>query len=345
MDIGKLLAGLGIDQGKPDSDMLRQAESMWKMLDDLADSNPEGYQQFVSSNISQGKEAIEKEREAETQAFTRKLAKDDFVATLKVDFLLKPKIAEEDLKAPKSVVIDKRVLTTYRGSLLLSIFAVKDQNQGLPPSIDKITFRFDKKNEVCCSVCAALSPSNARGLLSIPMTEEARRDLSATLSKFHTLFPREAKKHILLKKLELDYDPRLHIFELLPSTLGKLQTYLDCDGKTSPPSSIILESLIEDQKLKKTPETKTPPPKPEVVFKSPAEQAPAPTKPEVPVKPKPKIEVIAEATDYEAMVVEKKVTQELIEIGIELDTVDSMAEVDLDISKLEIRILKRSLSK
>lgn len=34
--------------------LLRQADSMWKMLDDLAESDPEAYQRFIDKTLKEG---------------------------------------------------------------------------------------------------------------------------------------------------------------------------------------------------------------------------------------------------------------------------------------------------
>ena len=350
MDLAKLLSGMGLDKGKDSGDLLRQAENMWKMLDDLADNNPDGYQQFVSSNIKQGKEALEEEREAEVKAFTRDLAKEDFMATLKLDFTLKPRVDLGDMKAPSSVVIDKKTTTEYKGSLLLSVFAVKDQKADLQSSLDRFSFRFEK-NEVCCSVCVAFHPLAAKGLIGNPMGQEARKDLAATLSLLQSLIPTEAKKYATSQKIEVDIDPRIHTCQLLPHSLGKLQGYLDCDKKTTPPTSMVLEALLAEHKLEEKKATFDsekikPSSKPEVVFKAPMVETMQDMAVEIkPSKPAPKIQVMAEVTNFESMIVEKRVSPDLIEISIELDMIESLAEVDLDISKTQIRLVKRSPSR
>lgn len=35
-------------------DQMAQAENIWKMLDDMAENNPDGYKSFVNSNIKEG---------------------------------------------------------------------------------------------------------------------------------------------------------------------------------------------------------------------------------------------------------------------------------------------------
>jgi hypothetical protein len=354
MDLAKLLSGLGLDNGKDQGDLLRQAENMWKMLDDLSENDPESYKKFVSTNIEQGKKTLEEQREAEIKDFTRTLAKDDFVATLKIDFLLKPRVDLSDIQAPKSVVIDEKSRTEYKGSLLLSVFAVKDQRADLQPSLDHFGFRFEK-NEVCCSVCVAYTPSSARGLLAAPMAQESRKDLSATLGLLQALVPAETKKSMIQQKLSIDFDPKFYTVQFLPSTMGRLNGYLDCK-KGSPPTSMVLESLLAEHKIKAQKEEKAskgqpaPQPKaaPEVIFKSPASEAdlkPAPVPEKAPAKEPPKIQVLAEETNYDSMIVESKSSPELVELGIELDTVESMAEVDLDISKTQILLFRRSNSR
>lgn len=333
--MGKLLSGLGVGKGPQDTDLMRQAENIWKMLDDLSENNPDGYQQFISSNISQGKEAIRKEREEEMQAYTRPLLKNDFVVTLKVDFLLKPKVDVNDLKAPTSVLINKKSLKSYKGSLLLSFFAIKEQKPDLPPSVDRFSLRFNIKEDVCCSALAALHPSSAKGLVQTPMEESSRRDMSRALSIVQHKFPREAKKYLLQNKLDLEYDPEFHNFEFLPATLGKLKGYLDCEGKTEIPKSIVLESVMAADKTKASEENKKPP-EPERKIETKDTIPPlAKKEPEI---AKPKIEVIAEATDFASMIRSKIATPEKVEISIELEEVEAMAEVDLDISKTCIKI-------
>ena len=39
------------------------AENIWKMLDQMADSNPQDYQNFVDKNLKEGFEALKEERE------------------------------------------------------------------------------------------------------------------------------------------------------------------------------------------------------------------------------------------------------------------------------------------
>ena len=39
-------------------DMLKQAQNIWSMLDELADSDPESYQKFIEKNLSGGKEEM-----------------------------------------------------------------------------------------------------------------------------------------------------------------------------------------------------------------------------------------------------------------------------------------------
>ena len=43
---------------------------MWKMLDDLAENDPDAYSKFIKGNLEQGTEQMKKEREATTQKYT-----------------------------------------------------------------------------------------------------------------------------------------------------------------------------------------------------------------------------------------------------------------------------------
>ena len=42
-----------------EDDMMKQAQTIWSMLDELADSNPDGYQKFIEKNLSKGKTETE----------------------------------------------------------------------------------------------------------------------------------------------------------------------------------------------------------------------------------------------------------------------------------------------
>ena len=341
MDLNKLLSGLGLDEGQ-NKGLLKQAENMWKMLDDLAENNPDGYQTFIQNNIEQGKEVIKEEKEAEIKEFTRPLHKKDFTATLKIDFLLKLKIDLSDLNAPSSVILDNSVkkVKEYKGSLLLSVFSLNDQRAELQTSFDHFNFRFDKA-EVCCSVCVAFSPSSAAGLLANPMAPNSRTDLTGTLGNLQALIPYEAKKSLALKKSPIEFSPAAYDCLLIPSSLGRLPGYLDCDNKSSIPSSMVLGSLIAEKKLASKVKPSSEPQSKEkldIIFKPPAQkEAQEEIKKEpFPSKPAPKIQVISEDTNYESMIVESKVDRDCVEISIEVDSIESLNEVDLDISKTEI---------
>lgn len=43
---------------------------MWKMLDDLAENDPDGYSKFIKGNLEQGTEQIKKERDLKVQKYT-----------------------------------------------------------------------------------------------------------------------------------------------------------------------------------------------------------------------------------------------------------------------------------
>ena len=48
-------------------DDMKQAESIWKMLDDMSKNDSEGYDKFVSKNIKQGVDEMKKKEEKEME--------------------------------------------------------------------------------------------------------------------------------------------------------------------------------------------------------------------------------------------------------------------------------------
>ncbi|KAL4482782.1 hypothetical protein ABPG72_022342 [Tetrahymena utriculariae] len=66
--LGKgLLNQIAGSMGGLNNDQLKQAENIWKMLDDLSESNPEGYKNFVKNNLQNGFEEIKKEKDEKIQ--------------------------------------------------------------------------------------------------------------------------------------------------------------------------------------------------------------------------------------------------------------------------------------
>lgn len=232
---------------------------MWKMLDDLAEHNPDGYKQFVNSNLEQGKQAMQSEREKEVKEYTKSLPKDSFKATLKVPFELIPKVDSSEIKAPISVMIDNKFtgLKPYRGVLLVSIFSLKDQSSSAPISIDHFKIKVSGF-EVGGSVCAVFSSSDASGLLTTPMSETARVALGKTMSRLHGLLPIEVLKHQQDSKVEekLCIDPNLYVCQLKANQIGRLPGYVDLEGKNTSPEKIILDGLILEQRQKNLPTKK-----------------------------------------------------------------------------------------
>ncbi|EAR84114.2 pre-RNA processing PIH1/Nop17 protein (macronuclear) [Tetrahymena thermophila SB210] len=91
--LGKgLLNQIAGSMGGLNNDQLKQAENIWKMLDDLSESNPEGYKNFVKNNLQNGFEEIKKE-------------KDEKIKELKVNadpaFLLKMQATLQSFKLKK----------------------------------------------------------------------------------------------------------------------------------------------------------------------------------------------------------------------------------------------------
>ena len=48
-----------------DPETKKQAEHIWKMLDDMSQNDPEGYQKFIQSNIKTGVEEMKAKKEKE----------------------------------------------------------------------------------------------------------------------------------------------------------------------------------------------------------------------------------------------------------------------------------------
>lgn len=70
------------------------------------------------------------------------------------------------------------------------------------------------------------------------------------------------------------------------------------------------------------------------------EEKQPPLKSAQPSKQQPKIQVLAEDTNFESMVVDRKSDGKLVEISIEIDSVDSMKELDLVISNKDIKLYR-----
>lgn len=251
-----MMEGLGLNTGGqgPDSDLMRQAENMWKMLDDLAENNPDGYQTFVSSNIEQGKQAMETERESEVKEYTRPLEKSSFKATLQVGFELKPKIDSSELKAPSSVMLNKKLIESkkFHGDMLLSIFSMNDQTSTAPPSLDHYKFKIAGQ-DIAGSVCVAFSIADAAGLLTAPMSEGARSSLGKTLSRLHGIIPFEVlNTQKAAKMAEKDcIDPNIYICQMNPNEIKRLPGYFDIAKSSEIPKEIVLDGMIMEARQKK----------------------------------------------------------------------------------------------
>ena len=89
---GKMAGSMGM--GKLDDSQLKQAENIWKMLDDLSENNPESYKSFVKNNMENGMDEMKKEKEKKE-------------ASMKVDakpaLLLKMQATLQTLKLDKEI--------------------------------------------------------------------------------------------------------------------------------------------------------------------------------------------------------------------------------------------------
>lgn len=58
-----------------DPSMMKQAEAMWKMLDDMAESSPEEYKKFIEANIKRGMAEAKEEKDKMTPEEKEKMRK------------------------------------------------------------------------------------------------------------------------------------------------------------------------------------------------------------------------------------------------------------------------------
>lgn len=358
MDLSKLLEGMGLKgDGKGNAQLLKQAENMWKMLDDLAENDPTSYKQFVNSNIEQGMQAVKVERDKEIKEFTVQLDKDSYKATLQTSFKLQPSKNLEELSEFKSVVIDKKTIPTkvYEGTLIFSVFSHSKQPSHLNTSLDNFQFK-QQGNMLMASVNTVFSLSDSSGLLDTPMQQAARKALGSTLGRLQAMIPSEVKKWQVQMKVpeEEQIVPKLYGCSISADQLRRLPGgYVDCKGSNQLPKEAVLDSLLADSALKSKKVSRPEGPeeaKPaevkkekDIIFKKESklnEETMVESKP-VQKKEGPKIEVISEEVNYESMVVEKKHSKDSVEISIEVESVESLNEIDLDISSKEIRLIKK----
>ena len=53
-----IMAGVVPPGGGGGDDMMRQAQHIWTMLDDMVDKNPQAYRAFIDKHLKEGKEAM-----------------------------------------------------------------------------------------------------------------------------------------------------------------------------------------------------------------------------------------------------------------------------------------------
>jgi len=94
------LGGLNL---KPDE--MKQAEHIWKMLDDMAENNPESYKQFIQKSVSEGVQNAKTEREKEIKEMG---AKPKIGYLLKMDAQITKVTPEKDTTEEYSKFIVKK---------------------------------------------------------------------------------------------------------------------------------------------------------------------------------------------------------------------------------------------
>ena len=70
-----------------DENLQKQANQLWKMLDNMAESDPDEYKKFVETNIKSGMEDIKKEEQTKKEKKMRKISKDNFY--IRMDYTIK----------------------------------------------------------------------------------------------------------------------------------------------------------------------------------------------------------------------------------------------------------------
>lgn len=153
-----------------DPEMLKQAEQYWKMLDDMAESDPKNYKNFVDTNIKNGQEDFQKQKEAVKEKNTVKINQVDYQFSIKIDASL------ENLFAPSTKEKDAKV-NTKEEDFLQKI--LKEEKDGMLDKEEKfpangvIYLNFIKSVHVKSILDAKYNPANIDDVKSwhyIPFT-------------------------------------------------------------------------------------------------------------------------------------------------------------------------------
>ena len=164
MDINALISSFGGDPS-----MKSQAESFWKMLDDLSESDPEGYKAFIQGNMKTGAEHLQKEKEQIEKNITFPLESSQFAYQLVVPLVLYP--------PPAPGLLLPETSSPQTGVFFINIFAHK-QLAGDMSAIDKLESHVSAVAFASCVVCASketLDRKESKHLLHVWAVSEVQR--------------------------------------------------------------------------------------------------------------------------------------------------------------------------
>jgi hypothetical protein len=164
MDPKSLLDKLKLG-GSNDGALLQQMENMWKMLDDMAENDPDQYKSFVASNVKRGAEEIKKEKEKELEPYTFKTTDGTYIMTLVLPVSLKDVSPAEDMETPKRKVgiidLGADSLLPDSGTCFMNVIAFKQLDKHEDPSTDHFEYSCDNNSEIRVSLTTAISEKAA----------------------------------------------------------------------------------------------------------------------------------------------------------------------------------------
>lgn len=168
MDINAFISSFGGDPS-----LKSQAESFWKMLDDLSESDPEGYKAFIQGNMKTGAEHLQKEKELIEKNITFPLEPSRFAYELVVPLVLYPPAAPglllQETNSPQT------------GVCFINIFTHKELT-GDMCAIDRLETHLNAVAFASCIVCASkqtLDSKESKHMLHVWAVSELQRWLEA----------------------------------------------------------------------------------------------------------------------------------------------------------------------
>lgn len=348
--LSSLLGGLGGGQSM-DNGMKQRMEDMWKMLDDLADNNPEEYQKFIKGNIEAGMQGVKDDKEKWIKENTRKLKGEYYKYTLVGELEVYP-----SFKTPGLVETEK-FNSPDTGKLFINIFVHPDIKSPETIAIDHR--KASKKSLMSLSCTVAVHKDNISSgakmqvagnqilnLIQAELAQDGDKPFTAPLGR------RASCKRY---------------YKISTENISIKQKYLDSEGKTSIPAEIIIdESRGRDQPSKSQKDEKdqtdgVKDPKDLLKMKEAAKENPKQTQTSLfggtktdsqklekekddstskKAPPKPLIEVISSTSDFSSLIKQASIDGSEFCLKISLPEISSIKEVILDVSDQKIIIKK-----